>query len=130
MDITEKICGRCKVKKRIGLFGLNKTTKDGKQLYCKDCFKMSRKKYSITPRAKSKDSKRVTLWKNNHKDKIKKYNAEYYLKNKELLKSKKNTECVMIIETPNNNINRKRRNKRICVMDIVIDPKPIIGGKI
>jgi hypothetical protein len=119
-------CRKCGVNKKIGKFGCNKRFKNGKQIYCSECFKKIRKKYNNTDRAKLIDRKRVKLFREIHKEKVKEYNSKYYQKNKDFLKCKRNTESVGIVENTinRNSINRNSSKNKI-KNPIVINPKPI-----
>lgn len=74
-------------------------------------------------RYKNLKAKRDRKWKQENKDHIKKYNADYYKKNKERIMSRRNTESILIIENPSKKKINKSSSTKKNTYDIVIDPK-------
>jgi len=72
-----KTCTKCKTEKPLDEFGKLKSSKDGKQYYCKEC----RKKYIINNKEK------INKYRQNNKEKItiqtRRYSKKWYKENKE-----------------------------------------------
>ena len=101
---------------------------DGKNPYCRDCMRLFNKKYKNSPKGSSIQKACVEKYKSKNKDKIKEYNRQYYLKNKQRIlynkKCRETTECLMIFDDPQQKHDIKKINKSREVYKIVIDPKP------
>lgn len=127
----KKICKKCGKNRRIGKFGKDKRMFDGKRIYCKDCIRILNKKAKSTIKGKEVNQKTIKKWKDDNKDKIKKYNKEYYQKKKDIIlynrKAKKETEDMLIIGKSKKNIQIKINNDRKEYI-IKIDPKRKING--
>lgn len=121
----KKICPKCKRNRHVRKYKKNKSMPDGLQYYCVDCQKEMRKKYDKSLRCKILTRRRARKYRANNKEKVKERNRLYYLKNKEIIKCKRNTECILIVEdiTRKKKINRNRDKSKF--PNIVIDPKPI-----
>jgi hypothetical protein len=76
----EKKCNKCNVVKDVSEFGKRKVSKDGLRNDCKECRKVTAKRY----RENNKD--RFKQYNENNKEKKKEYNKEYKEDNKEKIK--------------------------------------------
>jgi hypothetical protein len=123
----KKICKGCGRKRKLGKFGQQARMSDGKNPYCKDCMRLYNKKYKNSPKGSSIQKSCVLKYKTKNKEKIKEYNRQYYIKNKDIIlynkKCRETTECVMIFdETPiESNIKNINKDRKLDV--IVINPK-------
>lgn len=74
----EKICNCCKISQPIENFSKNKSTKDGYNLKCKNCYKTYIKEYE----EKNKDKRKLyhKKYEKENKEKIKNYKKSYYKK--------------------------------------------------
>lgn len=119
----KKICKKCGRNRRIGKFGKDSKTKDGKRIYCKDCVKEYNLAYINTYDGNIKHKKTVKKWKVENKEAISIYNNKYYRKNRDRImynkKAREETESILIpdkeiIENKKENIiviNPKRKKK-------------------
>ena len=95
-SLTKK-CRRCSITKPLALFSKDSGTKDKKRSYCKEC-----------------DRARCSTWKQNNKEKVAEYNADYKLQYNYGLSSeeykalliKQNNKCA-ICNTDQNDLKRK-----------------------
>lgn len=76
-NVMLKRCGRCKRDRELICFGKHSNSKDGLQIWCKDC----KKKYCLDNVENEKNRRKKYYQKN--KNKINKKNKEYYKNNKE-----------------------------------------------
>lgn len=96
-----KTCIKCKLQKDLNDFTNNKAKKDGKCVYCRDCYAIVNKEWRKNN--PEKDKKIHDKWKKNnienvrknrlksyykHKEKISKYSKEYRKKNKDIIREK------------------------------------------
>lgn len=120
----KKICPTCGRNRKFGKYYNNRSRTSGKQVECKDCQTIRNKQDRQTLRYKIFKRKRDKKWKENNRDKIKRYNAGYYRRNKERIMSRRNTESILIVENGSKKkINRSRPYIKKQTDDIVIDPK-------
>ena len=123
----KKKCLCCGRNRRIGKFGRRSRYSDGKNPYCRDCMRDKRNNYVNKPIGRRKLKEAKEKWRNNNKNHISNYNKKYYKKNKERImyniKSKKNTESIMVFE------DEKKINKSREISIITIDPKRIQNGR-
>jgi len=120
----KRICPTCGKNRKFGKYYNNRSRSNGKQVECKDCQTIRNKQDRQTLRYKIFKRKRDKKWKENNRDKIKKYNADYYKRNKERIMSRRNTESILIVENGSKKkINRSRHHIKKYIDDIVIDPK-------
>jgi len=125
MHENKKICGICNRKRKLGKFGILSRNPDGKNNYCRDCMKNIRDKYRKSTKGRIVQLKSINVWKKKNKKAIKEYNKEYYKRKKHIIlynkKARETTECVLIIENPKKNTNKKiNKSRNIC---IEINPK-------
>lgn len=114
----KKICQCCGRNRRIGKFGRRSDNPDGKNIYCRDCMRDKRSKYTCTPVGMSVKQKSIEKWKKNNKKRISDYNREYYQMNKDRIMYNKRARKTIECEKPSlKNINKGRE------ILIVIDPK-------
>ena len=90
LNFSKKTCKKCKVEKELNLFYIDNRTKDGFQVYCKECFKEKRKISYL----KNKENTLLTCkkWYENNKEKMLKYredNKEYFKKYDQDIRRKK-----------------------------------------
>lgn len=120
----KRICPTCGKNRKFGKYYNNRSRSNGKQVECKDCQTIRNKQDRQTLRYKIFKRKRDKKWKENNRDKVKKYNADYYKRNKERIISRRNTESILIVENGSKKkINRSRHHIKKHIDDIVIDPK-------
>jgi len=120
----KRICPTCERNRKFGKYYNNKSRISGKQVECKDCQTIRNKQDRQTIRYKIFKRKRDKKWKENNRDKVKRYNADYYRSNKERIMSRRNTESILIVENGSKKkINRSRHHIKKHTDDIVIDPK-------
>lgn len=120
----KRICPTCERNRKFGKYYNNKSRISGKQVECKDCQTIRNKQDRQTIRYKIFKRKRDKKWKENNRDKVKRYNADYYRSNKERIMSRRNTESILIVENGSKKkINRSRHHIKKYIDDIVIDPK-------
>jgi len=120
----KRVCPNCGRNRKFGKYYNHRGRSNGKQVECKDCQTDRNKRLKQTNRYKILKRKRDENWKEKNKDWMKKYNAEYYRKNKEQIMSRRNTESILIVENGSKKkINRSRRIIKKYKDDIVIDPK-------
>ena len=85
MVCNMKICSKCKEEKDISSFNKKRASKDGHRAECKECQKISNKKYKTENREKLKDKNKEYY--ENNKERIKEYYKDYsqiyFQKNKE-----------------------------------------------
>jgi hypothetical protein len=72
-----KVCSSCQIKKRIEEFGKNKSQRDGRHYYCKQCIREKSKKNDSKYKAYQKQ------WREQNKKSIKEYQRKYKRENKE-----------------------------------------------
>lgn len=82
--LTEKICKKCGETKKIELFGLIKTNKDGHKGSCKVCLAKYKKEYVKNNKDKVREKNREYNFKN--RDKRRKNKKDYDLKKQEEIK--------------------------------------------
>lgn len=59
----EKICGRCKVKKNIGLFNKRSAARDGFSAWCKQCFAdYDRDRYQTVDKERKDRNRQTQVW--------------------------------------------------------------------
>ena len=119
----KKVCPTCGRNRRIDKkYYNNRSRSDGKQSECKDCQVIRNKGIIKKPSYYISKRKRDRNWREHNKDHVKKYNADYYRRNKERIMSRRNTESILIIENPSKKkINKSSSNKNF--PDIVINPQ-------
>ena len=81
----KKICTGCGRNRRIGKFARDSHRPDGKRIYCRDCISILNRRYRNSPIGRIKHQKSVEKWRRTHKTAIKKYNQEYYRKNRRII---------------------------------------------
>jgi hypothetical protein len=120
----KKICPSCGRNRRLDKKYYNlKGRNNGKQIECIDCQTDRNKRARQTEYFRRLKRKRDKKWKIENQDYMKKYNADYYKKNKERIMSRRNTESILIIENGSKKkINKPSSHKNI-PDDIIIDPK-------
>jgi 5-methylcytosine-specific restriction endonuclease McrA len=82
-SITVKRCSKCKNIKSISEFGSNRSTKDGRNCYCKTCACLSAKE----SKARNHENTLAGLrkWRKKNAEKIKDYSLKYYWEHRETL---------------------------------------------
>lgn len=88
--MEKKVCSKCKESKYICDFNKDKNKKDGLKTFCRECVKIKneiyRKKNPIRYKEhqkkyrdsnKEKESIRLSIWRNDNKDKLNLYNIKY-----------------------------------------------------
>jgi hypothetical protein len=122
----KKICKGCGRNRRLGKFGQQKRSPDGKNPYCKDCMRAYNKRYKQSSKGSSIQKNCVLKYKARNKEKIKEYNRQYYIKNKTRIlynkKCREETECVMIFDEKPQKPDVKKINKVRKVDTIIINP--------
>ena len=127
----KKICKGCGRNRKIGKFGKDSNTTDGKRIYCRDCISILNKRYRTSPIGRIKHKKSVENWKKKNKAAIKEYNKAYYRRKKHIIlynkKAREETECVLIVEKIGNKA-QVQTNKCIKAnksdrFDITINPQ-------
>ena len=127
----KKICKGCGRNRKIGKFGRDSNTIDGKRIYCRDCISILNKRYRTSPIGRIKHKKSVENWKKKNKIAIKEYNKAYYKKKRHIIlynkRAREDTECVLIVDKFESEPiirpqNYKRRNSN--GISITINPKP------
>lgn len=123
----KKLCPQCGRNRRIDK-KWNSCSWKGTQSVCKDCQSINNKRYRNHPKYKFLKKRIDKRYREKNKDKIKKYKAEYYQKNKQRIltdaRSRKLTESVLIFEnTDKKKINMTRYKRDPSKHEIVIDPK-------
>ena len=81
----KKICSGCGRNRRIGKFARDSYRPDGKRIYCRDCISILNRRYRNSPMGRINHKKSVEKWRRTHKTAIKKYNQEYYRKNRRII---------------------------------------------
>jgi SRSO17 transposase len=120
----KKVCPSCGRNRRLDKkYYNNRSRPNKKNGECKDCQSDRNKRSKQMIRYKNLKAKRDRKWKQENKDHIKKYNADYYKKNKERIMSRRNTESILIIENPSKKKINKSSSTKKNTYDIVIDPK-------
>ena len=130
--IVKKICKGCGRNRKIGKFGRDSKTIDGKRIYCRDCISILNRRYRTSPFGRIKHQKSVDNWKKRNKLAIKEYNKAYYRKKRHIIlynkRAREETECVLIVEKfesdpiiRHHDCKRRNRNNEVT---ITIDPKP------
>lgn len=120
----KKRCPACERLRRIGKFYNNSFQPDGKQIQCKDCSKPMNIQSRMNESYKIGKRKRDKEWRKKNSILVQKYNSDYYQRNKERIKSRRNTESIIIIENPDKKkINTSRYNRKKFIDDIVINPQ-------
>lgn len=104
--ITTKICNKCKVEKELDMFTNLKSSKDGKNLHCKECNHRASKEYRLKNKAKIRKIKQKKYQEN--KEKILVQRKEYYEKNREDVLQRVSN----YTEENREEINEKRRESR------------------
>lgn len=123
----KKICIGCGRNRKIGKFGQQSRMPDGKNPYCKDCMRTYNKDYKKSRKGSSLQKSCVLKYKQKNKDKIKEYNRQYYIKNKQRIlynkKCRESSECVNIFDENPKKPSIKKINKMRKMDTIVINPK-------
>lgn len=120
----KKVCPSCGRNRRLDKKYYNNSSRPNKKNgECKDCQRDRNKRSKQMIRYKNLKAKRDRKWKQENKDHIKKYNTDYYKKNKERIMSRRNTESILIIENPSKKKINKSSSTKKNTYDIVIDPK-------
>jgi hypothetical protein len=121
----KKICTGCKRNRRIGKFGRDKSRKDGKRIYCRDCISILNKKYRNTFIGKIKHKESVDKWKKNNKAAIRKYNKAYYRRKKHIILYNKRARRDTIPMLPVEPFKQKPNmaNYKNGMVNITINPK-------
>jgi len=122
----KKRCPECGRNRRLDKrFYNNKSTKDKKQGICKDCQLTRNKEDRKTENYRKLKRIRDKKWKQDNKDWMKDYNAQYYKKYKERVMARRNTESILIIENGSKKSINRTRNKtpKYIPDDIVINPQ-------
>jgi hypothetical protein len=83
-----KTCKKCNIIKILEDYGNNKSKKDGKSLYCKDCEKIRAKEYRNKNRDKVNES--AKKWRQNNPEKYKETIKKYLEKNPNMLSIERN----------------------------------------
>jgi superfamily II helicase len=65
-SLDSKICSKCQTPKLLSEFGNNRTTKDGKQYYCRTCARNAVKAYLTTEQGKANNLK----WQAAHRNRV------------------------------------------------------------
>ena len=81
MEYTTKICTKCNCEKELTEFTNLKSSKDGKQPYCKSCYSLMSKQYRLENKEKIKQHKKQVY--ENNKELILQQRKEYYQVNRE-----------------------------------------------
>jgi hypothetical protein len=125
--MMKKICKGCGRNRRLGKFGVQKRMPDGKNIYCRDCMRAYIRRYKKSPKGSFIQKNCVAKYKDRNKDKIKEYNKQYYIENKNRIiynkKCREETECVMIFDESDKKPDIKKINKDRKLDTIVINPK-------
>jgi len=92
---------------------------------CKDCQLTRNKEDRKTENYRKLKRIRDKKWKQDNKDWMKDYNAQYYKKYKERVMARRNTESILIIENGSKKSINRTRNKtpKYIPDDIVINPQ-------
>lgn len=118
----KKICKRCGRNRKIGKFGKQSRMSDGKNPYCRDCMRDIVRRYKSTIKGKLVQKISSKKWKKNNPEKVKRYNIEYYKKKKDRIlyniRSKKDTESILITENPKKSKQTKINKVRKVVIEI------------
>jgi len=72
-----KICACCHIEKELDCFHSNKSRKDGKNKYCKECVKEKNKQYNQSEKGKQIKKIYNSKYQETHKEHIKEYLKEY-----------------------------------------------------
>ena len=122
----KKVCPTCGRNRRLDKqYYNNRSRPNKKNGECKDCQSDRNRRDRQSLRYKILKRKRDKKWKQDNKDHVKNYNANYYRKNKERIMSRRNTESILIIENPDKKKINKSSSTKKNSYDIVIDPKRI-----
>jgi hypothetical protein len=126
----KRTCPTCGKNRRLDKkYYNNKSRTNGKQVECKDCQSDRNNRLKQTERYKIFKRKRDRKWKQENRDKVKNYNAEYYKKYKERIMSRRNTESILIIDNGDKKkINTSRPIRKKYPDDIVINPQRKLNG--
>jgi len=120
----KKVCPTCGRNRRLDKqYYNNRSRPNKKNGECKDCQSDRNRRDRQSLRYKILKRKRDKKWKQDNKDHVKNYNANYYRKNKERIMSRRNTESILIIENPDKKKINKSSSTKKNSYDIVIDPK-------
>lgn len=123
----KKICKCCGRNRKIGKFGIKSNSPDGRNPYCKDCMRDFTNKYKNSPKGKTNQLSCVQKYKEKNKDNIKKYNQQYYIKNKARIlynkRCREDTECVNIFDEEPKKPKKKKINTSRKIYNIEINPK-------
>ena len=76
-----KTCAKCKIEKNLNNFSSNKAKKDGKCVYCRDCYAIINKEWR--QKNPEKDKKIHDRWKKNNIETVRKNRLRYYYRHKE-----------------------------------------------
>ena len=121
----KKICKGCGRNRKIGKFGRDSKTIDGKRIYCRDCISILNKRYRISPIGRIKHKKSVDNWREKNKQKIRRYNKRYYRKKKHIIlynkRAREETESVLILDNFENE--PKLHSNKYNRVHITINPK-------
>ncbi len=122
----KKICKCCGRNRRIGKFGTISKNPDGKNIYCRECMRKIRNGYACTIIGKRKTKEAKKRWEERNKNKRKRINREYYLRNREQIlfqtMSRRSTECILITEN-SQKTGKQKINKTRSVCEIEINPQ-------
>jgi len=125
----KKICPGCGRNRRLGKYYNNSYQPDGKQIHCKDCQKKRNAAARRTEHYRILKRKRDKDWKKKNKELVKESNRRYYLKHKDRIMSRRNTESIIIIENPDQEkINTSRYSRKKYDGDIVLNPQRKTDG--
>jgi hypothetical protein len=127
MHENKKICASCKRNRKLGKFGKQSRRPDGKNIYCRECMRFYTSGYKKSAKGKIVQKKSVNRYKRRTKDRIKEYNKQYYMDNKDRIlynkKCRETTECVMIFDEDVEKQDIKKINKSEKLDRIIINPK-------
>lgn len=120
----KKVCPTCGRNRRLDKQYYNNRSRPNKKSgECKDCQSDRNRRDRRTLRYKILKRKSNKKWRQDNKDHVKNYNADYYRKNKERIMSRRNTESILIIENPDKKKINKSSSTKKNSYDIIIDPK-------
>ena len=121
----KKVCKGCGRNRKIGKFGRDSKTIDGKRIYCKDCISILNRRYRTSPIGRIKHQKSVDNWKKKNKLAIKEYNKDYYRKKRHIIlynkRAREETESMLILD--NFEKEPKLHSNKYNRVHITINPK-------
>ena len=92
--MTKKICYSCKQEKPVECFSRKKNTKDGLNIYCKECVSIQSRKYREAHKEAINERKRADYWKS--KERAEERTAEQLLEGTRICKMRNREAAVRI----------------------------------